>query len=181
MQTALWPRITKGDCFAKAHISTAPAPAFQNARLPRTHEDERRPQGAGGTPQEGTSSAHPRIARSAHRPAKGRRGPEIRFRARRGWCGAESLMLSTALENAAQALISLFSSAPTKSRRAGLDSASRKSSGAPWCATGFGGESGKSCAATAWRYPQDGTSSYIRRVQWRARRLRCSLRICYAW
>jgi hypothetical protein len=107
IEIALRPRITKGDCFAKAHIPTAPAAPLQNARLPRTHEDERRPQGTGGTPQEGTPSAHPRIAR-------GRLG--IRFRARRGWCGAETLMLSTARESAAQALTSLFSSAPANSR-----------------------------------------------------------------
>ena len=163
MQTILRPRITKGDCFAKAHISTAPAPPLQNARLPRTHEDERWPQGTGGAPQEGTPSAHPRIARGR---------PGIHFRARRGWCGAEILMLSTALESAARALTSLFSSAPANSRRAALDSASRKYSAAPWRAIGFGGECGKSYAATAWRYPQDGTWSYIRRVRWPARRLR---------
>ena len=160
MQTALRPRNTKGDCFAKAHVSTAPPPPLQNARLPRTHENERRPQGAGGAPQEGTPSAHPRIARGA-----GRRGPEIRFRARRGWCGAESLMLSTVLENAAQVPTSLFSYAPTICSKAALGSASRRSLAVPWRATGFGGEFGKSCAATGWRYPQDGTSSYIRRVR----------------
>ena len=44
----------KGDCFAKAHISTAETPTRQDARLPRTHEDEGWPQGTGGTPQEGT-------------------------------------------------------------------------------------------------------------------------------
>jgi hypothetical protein len=171
MQTALRPRITKGDCFAKAHISTAPAPPLQNARLPRTHEDERRPQGAGGTPQEGTPSAHPRIAPGARRRRKGQDRPGTHFRARRGWCGAEILMLFTALESAAQALTSQFSFARANSRRAALDPASRKSLAARWRATGFAGESGKSSAATGWRYPQDGTSLYIRRVRWLARRL----------
>jgi hypothetical protein len=39
MQTALRPRITKGDRFAKAHISTAPPPPLENTRLSRTHEE----------------------------------------------------------------------------------------------------------------------------------------------
>jgi hypothetical protein len=50
MQIGLRPRITKGDCFAKAHISTAQTTPRQDPRVPLAHEDERRPQGAGGTP-----------------------------------------------------------------------------------------------------------------------------------
>src|SRR6266436_9201614 len=60
--------VTKGDCFAKAHVSTATPPARQDARLPRSHEDQGRPQSAGGAPQEGTPSAHPRIIRGTRRP-----------------------------------------------------------------------------------------------------------------
>jgi hypothetical protein len=67
-QVSQRPRITKGDCFAKAHISTAPAPPLEDTRVPRAHEDERRPQGAGGSPQEGTPSAYPRITLGARRP-----------------------------------------------------------------------------------------------------------------
>src|SRR5438445_7262701 len=59
--TARRSRTTKGDCFAKAHISTAPAPPLPDARFPRTHEVQGRPQGAGGAPQEGTPSAYPRV------------------------------------------------------------------------------------------------------------------------
>jgi hypothetical protein len=44
----------KGDCFAKAHISTAQTPPGQDARLSRTHEDEGWPQSVGGPPQEGS-------------------------------------------------------------------------------------------------------------------------------
>jgi hypothetical protein len=32
-------QVTKGDCFAKAHISTAQTPPRQDARLSLTHED----------------------------------------------------------------------------------------------------------------------------------------------
>src|SRR5712664_4563580 len=87
----------KGDCFAKAHVSTAQAPARQDARIPFAHEDRRGPQSACGTPQEGPSSAHSRIARGAWI-----------FRARRGWCGAESLTQCTVPGSAARIPISLF-------------------------------------------------------------------------
>ena len=60
-------RTTKGDCFAKAHLSTAPTSPRQNARLPRTHEVKRRPQGVGGTPQEGAPSAYPRLGPGTRR------------------------------------------------------------------------------------------------------------------
>ncbi len=33
----------KGDCFAKAHISTAETTPREDARIPRAHEDRRRP------------------------------------------------------------------------------------------------------------------------------------------
>jgi hypothetical protein len=52
---------TEGDCFAKAHISTAQTPPRQDARFPFAHEDRRWPQGPGGSPQEGTPSPHARI------------------------------------------------------------------------------------------------------------------------
>src|SRR6266404_1070932 len=80
-------QVTKGDCFAKAYISTATPPARQDARLPRSHEDQGRPQGAGGAPQEGTPSAHPRIIRGTLHPRLVRVRAGIGFRAKRGWCG----------------------------------------------------------------------------------------------
>ena len=150
----------KGDCFAKAHLSTAQAPARQDARIPLAHEDRGRPQGACGTAQEGPSSAHSRIARVAWI-----------FRARRGWCGAESLTPCTAPGSAARIPISPFFFARTNCRTAGLDSASRKRSAAQWCAIVSGGACGKSCAAIVWRYLQDGTSSYTRKAMWRRRSL----------
>src|SRR5439155_717742 len=129
-------RTTKGDCFAKAHISTATPPARQDARLPRSHEDQGRPQGAGGAPQEGTPSAHPRIIRGTLCPRLVRVRGGIGFRARRGWCGAGSLMLSTAPESAVRVPTSQFSFAPTNCRRVVLASASRRqndSAAVRWC------------------------------------------------
>src|SRR5260370_21926500 len=81
----------KGGCFAKAHLSTAQAPARQDARFPFAHEDRRGPQGACGTPQEGPSSAHSRIAPVASI-----------FRARRRWFGAARLAPHTAPGSAAR-------------------------------------------------------------------------------
>src|ERR1700739_3644613 len=112
-------RIQKGDCFAKAHISTAQAPARQDARFPFAHEDRRRPQGACGASQEGPSSAHSRIARSAWI-----------FRARRDWFGAESLTPYTVPGSAARIPTSPFFFARTNCRTAALDSASRRHSAA---------------------------------------------------
>jgi hypothetical protein len=40
----------EGDCFAKAYIPTAQTPPREDARIPRAHEEQRRPQGAGGAP-----------------------------------------------------------------------------------------------------------------------------------
>ena len=53
--------LKEGDCFAKAHISTAQTPPRQDARFPFAHEDRRWPQGPGGSPQEGTPSPHARM------------------------------------------------------------------------------------------------------------------------
>ena len=166
------PGNSKGDCFAKAHISTAQAPTRQDARVPLAHEDERRPQSTGGAPQEGTPSAYPRINRGVPRLRRTRSRERQRFRARRGWCGRRSLTPCTAPESAARVPTSQFSSAPTNSRRAGLGSASRRRLAARWCAIVPGGDCAKSCAATGWRYPQDGTWLYTRRAPWRARSLR---------
>ena len=47
----------------------------------------------------------------------------------------------------------------------------KKRLAARWCAIVSGGACAKWCAATGWRYPQDGTSSYTRRAPWRARSL----------
>jgi hypothetical protein len=151
----------KGDCFAKAHLSTAQTPARQDARIPFAHEDRWRPQGACGAPQEGPSSAHSRIARGAWI-----------FRARRGWCGAESLTQYTGPGSADRIPTSQFLFARTNCRTAVLDSASRRHSAARCCAIASGGACGKSCAAIVWRYLQDGTSSYTRRAMWRSWSLR---------
>jgi hypothetical protein len=163
---------TKGDCFAKAHISTAQTPARQDARVPRTHEDQRRPQGAGGAPQEGTPSAYPRIVRGALRLRAAGSGRAYRFRVKRGSCGAEILTRCTARESAARVPTSQFSSAPMNCRKAAWASASRRRWAGRWCAIGSGGVCAKWCAATGWRYPQDGTWSYTRRARWGARSLR---------
>src|SRR5262249_8873010 len=62
-------RIDKGECFAKAYISTAETPPREDTRVSRAHEKRRRPQGAGVAPQEGPSSAHARVAAWAPRRA----------------------------------------------------------------------------------------------------------------
>ncbi len=54
-------RRTKGECFAKAYISTAETPPREDTRVPRAYEDQGWPQSAGGTPQEGPSSPHARV------------------------------------------------------------------------------------------------------------------------
>jgi hypothetical protein len=136
----------KGDCFAKAHISTAETTPRQDARIPRTHEDRRRPQSSGGTPQEGTPSPHARVAPGAWI-----------FRARRGWCGAANSMPCTVPANAAPVPTSPFFFAPINCRSAASGSASKRRWAARWCAIASGGAFEKSCAAIAWRFPQDGT------------------------
>jgi hypothetical protein len=153
--------VKQGDCFAKAHISTAETAPRQDTRIPFAHEDQRRAQGACSAPQEGAPSAHPRVAL----------GHWI-FRAKRGWHGAASLTLCTARASAAQVPTSPFFFARINCRKAGLDSASRRHWAAQWCGIASGGACAKWCDATAWRYLQDGTSSYIRRVPWRQLRLR---------
>src|ERR1700730_18542718 len=109
------PRILKGDCLAKAHLSAAQAPARQDARVSFAHEDRRRTQGACGATQEGPSSAHSRIARGAGT-----------CRARRGSCGVEILTPYTAMASAARIPTSRFFFARINCRTADLDSASRK-------------------------------------------------------
>ncbi len=52
---------TKGECFAKAYISTAETSPLEDARVSFAHEDHRWPQSPCGTPQEGTPSPHARI------------------------------------------------------------------------------------------------------------------------
>lgn len=79
----------KGDCFAKAHISTAETTPREDARIPRAHEVSRWPQSIGGSPQEGTPSPHAVVVLCAWS-----------FRARRGWCGGAISMPSTALGSA---------------------------------------------------------------------------------
>ena len=90
-------RVTQeGDCFAKAHISTAQAPPRQDARISLAHEDRRRPQGSGGSPQEGTPSPYTRIR------------PGCSIRAKRGWCKRRSLTPCTVPGSAARVPISLL-------------------------------------------------------------------------
>jgi hypothetical protein len=93
-------RMEKGECFAKEDLSAAEAASREDARLPRAHEDERRPQGAGGAPQEGTSSAHARVVRGAWI-----------FLAPRDWCAKASSMPYTAPGSAGRVPTSLFFSA----------------------------------------------------------------------
>ena len=137
----------KGDCFAKAHISTAEATPRQDARIPRTHEDRRRPQSSRGSPQEGTPSPHARLVP----------GVWI-FRARRGWCAAASSTPCTAPASAARVPTSPFFSAPIYCRSAGSGSASRRRWAVRWCAIASGGGFERSCAAIARKFPRDGTS-----------------------
>jgi hypothetical protein len=136
----------KGDCFAKAHISTAETTPRQDARIPRAHEDRRRSQGSRGSPQEGTPSPHARVAPGAWT-----------FRARRGWCGAASSMPSTAPESAARVPTSPFFFAPINCRSAGSGSASRRRWAVRWCAIACGGGFERSSAVTARKFPRDGT------------------------
>ena len=128
-------------------------------------------QGACGAPQEGTPSAYPRVIRGAWS-----------FPARRGWCGGENLTLCTAPGSAARVPTSLFSFARTNCRRAVSASASKRRWAARWCAIASDGGFERSCAVIAWRYLQDGTSSYTRRARWRVRRL-CHWRrtCCGCW
>ncbi len=51
----------KGDCFAKAHISTAQETPRQDARVSLAHEVRRRPESSCGSPQEGTPSPYARV------------------------------------------------------------------------------------------------------------------------
>jgi hypothetical protein len=95
----------KGDCFAKAHISTAETPPRKDARIPRAHEDGRWPQSSGGTPQEGTPSPHALVVPGAWS-----------FRARRDWCGAASSMPCIALASAGPVPTSSFFFGPINCR-----------------------------------------------------------------
>jgi hypothetical protein len=137
----------KGDCFAKAHISTAETTPRQDARIPRTHEDRRRPQSSRGAPQEGTPSPHARVAPGAWI-----------FRARRGSCGAVSSTPCTAPANAAPVPTSPFFFAPINCRSAGSGSASKRRWAVRWCAIACGGGFERSYAAIARKSPRDGTS-----------------------
>src|SRR2546423_1267797 len=163
--------LQEGDCFAKAHLSTAEATSRKNARIPRAHEESGRPQGACGAPPEGPPSAHTRVA--PREPA--RRGV---FRERRGWCDAETLMLCTAPGSAARAHTSPFFFARTTCRKAASASALKKRWEARWCAIASGGACERSCAAIVGRSRRDGTSSYIRRAAWRGGSSRRWRRIC---
>jgi len=137
-------RRAKGECFAKAYISTAETPPRQDTRVSRAYEDQGRPQSAGGAPQEGPSSPHARVMAMAPRRAGS-------FLAKPSWCGKASLMRCTAPASAARVPTSLFSFAPVDSRSAASGSASRRHWAARWCATACGGGCGKSSAATVRR------------------------------
>jgi hypothetical protein len=90
----------KGECFAKEDLPAAEAASRKDAWLSRAHEDEGRPQGAGGAPQEGTPSAHARVVKGAWI-----------FLARRDWCAKASSMPYIAPGSAARVPTSLFFSA----------------------------------------------------------------------
>jgi hypothetical protein len=137
-------RRTKGECFAKAYISTAETPPRQDTRVSRAYEDQGWPQSAGGAPQEGPSSPHARVMAKA--PPRARS-----FLAKPSWCGKASLIWCTAPASAARVPTSLFSFAPVDSRSAASGSASRRLWAARWCATACGGACGKSSAATGRR------------------------------
>ena len=150
-------RIQKGDCFAKAYISTAPSPPRQNSRLPRTHEDKRRPQGSCCTPQKRPPSAYPGIERGLRWHLKVQSLLEMTFRAKHGLFAGENLTLFIEPESGAQVPTLLFSFVPISCLAAGSDSASKRPSAARWYAIESGAACEKSFAATGWRYPQDGT------------------------
>src|SRR5262249_16989849 len=126
-------RVTKeGDCFAKAHISTAQAPSRQDARISLAHEDRRRPQGSCVTPQEGTPSPYARV----------NLGRSIR--AKSGSHRRRNLTPSIAPGSAARVPISPFLYSRTICRKAGLASVSRKPWVARLCAIGSGGACARS-------------------------------------
>src|ERR1700756_4952307 len=102
-------RRNKGECFAKAYISTAETPPREDTRVSRAYEDQGWPQSAGGAPQEGPSSAHARVVVKAPQRARS-------FLAKPSWCGKASSISSTAPASAARVLTSLFSFAPVGSR-----------------------------------------------------------------
>ena len=137
-------RRNKGECFAKAYISTAETPPRQDTRVSRAYEDQGWPQSAGGAPQEGPSSPHARVMAKAPRRARS-------FLAKPSWCGKASLIWCTAPASAARVPTSLYSFAPVDSRSAASGSASRRLWAARWCATACGGVCGKSSAATGRR------------------------------
>ena len=137
-------RRNKGECFAKAYISTAETPPRQDTRVSRAYEDQGRPQSAGGAPQEGPSSAYARVMAMAPQRARS-------FLAKPSWCGKASLTWCTAPANAARVPTSLYSFAPVVSRSAASGSASRKPWAERWCATACGGACGKLSAATGRR------------------------------
>src|SRR5439155_10466595 len=86
----------KGDCFAKAHLSTAQETPRQDARVSFAHEVRRRPESSCGAPQEGTPSPHARI----------KRGRSIRaahvLPMQVNWCARRTSTLFTATGSAAQ-------------------------------------------------------------------------------
>lgn len=144
-------RRNKGECFAKAYISTAETPPRQDTRVSRAYEDQGWPQSAGGAPQEGPSSAHARVMAMAPPRAPSCLRASGSFLAKPSWCGKASSTWCTAPANAARVPTSLFLFAPVDSRSAASGSASRRLWAARWCATACGGACGKSSAATGRR------------------------------
>jgi ribonuclease P protein component len=51
-------RDQKGERVHEADVSTQSTPSREDARLPRTHEDERRAEGAEAAPRQGSQTAH---------------------------------------------------------------------------------------------------------------------------
>src|SRR6201981_4223155 len=88
-------RRNKGECCAKAYISTAETPPRQDTRVSRAYEDQGWPQSAGGAPQEGPSSPHAGVMAMALPGARS-------FLAKPRWCGKASLVWGTAPARAAR-------------------------------------------------------------------------------
>src|SRR5690242_21171712 len=101
-------RTTKGECFAKAYISTAETPPRQDTRVSRAHEDQGWPQSACGAPQEGPSYPHARVVAKAPRRAPSCLRASGSFLAKPSWCGKASSTWCTAPASAARVPTSLF-------------------------------------------------------------------------
>jgi len=152
-----------------AHFNRANADAPRRTAS-RTYEDEGWPQGAGGAPQEGTPSAHPRIVRGAvaHGQFK-RHGNLFPREARLVRRGEFDAVYRAGKRRSSSHFTVFFRANELPQSRFGFSI--KKALGGAVVRNRIRRRLRESCAATGWRYPQDGTLSYTRRVRWRARRL----------